>query len=451
MKRLNRFLVLILFMIIGAACNPEDAQKLAQTGPRSWIDAPLSDTNVPLAQIEVISHSSDPLQIVQVELSVNGAALRTDPNPDSGGTLATMRQKWTPSGPGNYVLMVRAQNSAGIWGDYAQAVVTVGAVSGGTVQGAVYSDLNGNGLPNDPGDAPMDGVLVTLSGCASKTMTTVNGTFQFTGLPAGTCLVEVSKAGWKFSGTYPAGIGYPAKAASDPALPTAFSLFMAPLVTPTPTPVPKPGVPTPLPAVSIAFFADQLSLVSGQCTTIHWQVTNASQVFLDNAAVGASGSKVDCPTRSTTHALRVVTLDNQTAQRSLTITVVPPTAIPTRTATPVAPTLVRGCSGTPSIAAPFTASPANISPGGSSTLSWGAVTNADAVEIDQGIGGIGTPGSTTVSPAQTTTYTLTARCGSNTKTQQTTVTVSRGIIIQPTVSFIRVNTPTPTRTPIIVR
>lgn len=429
MKRLGVFLVLALFAIVGAQCEPQGAQ-IVQAGPRSWIDAPLPGGNLPLGQIEVTSHSSDLLRIVRVELSVNGAVVRSDLNPDSQRTLATMRQQWMPSGPGNYSLTVRAQNSAGVWGDYAQTLVTIGGVAGGTVQGAVYSDLNGNGIANDPGDAPLDGVLVTLSGCASKTATTVNGTFQFTGLPAGTCLVEVSKAGWKFSGTYPPGIGYPAKAASDPALPTSFSIFMTPLATPTPTPAPKPGV-TVLPPAGIAFFADQLRLVAGQCTTIHWQVTNASQVFVDNAPVAASGAKQDCPTQTTTHTLRVVTLDNQTVQRSLTITVVPPTITPTRTATPVTPAPPRGCSGPPNIAAPFTASPSTISPGGSSTLSWGAVTNADSVEIDHGIGGVGTPGSTTVSPAQTTTYTLTARCGSNTKTQQATVTVQSRVLPPP--------------------
>jgi hypothetical protein len=447
MKQLSLFLVLALFAIVGAQCEPQG--EVAKAGPRSWIDKPLSNSSLALGKIEVLSHSSDLLRIVLVELSVNGAVVRTDPNPDSGKTLAKMSQEWTPPGPGNYTLMVRAQNSTGIWGDYAQALVTIGGVSGGTVQGAVYSDLNSNGLPNDPGDAPLDGVVVTLSGCASKTTTTVNGTFQFTGLPAGTCLVEVSKSGWKFSGTYPAGIGYPAKAASDPAKPTAFSLFMTPLTTPTPTPPPKPGAPPPLPAVSIAFFADQLTLVFGQCTTIHWQVTNASQVFLDNASVALSGSKQDCPTQTTTHSLRVITLDNQTAQRSLTITVVPVTITPTRTFTPTAPPPVRGCSGTPNISS-FSASPSSIIAGQSATLNWGAVTNADSVEIGPDIGGVATPGSMSVSPGSTTTYTLLARCGSNTVTRQATVTVtSRGIIIIPTPTLVPILTPIRVLPPIV--
>ena len=445
MNRLRISIACLVVVSFLSGCNPTPPPASIQGGPRAWIDAPLDGSRLPLAPVEIVSHTNDPQSIVQVELNVNGDVVRSDPNPDTSRALVAMRQIWSPTAPGNYTILVRAQSTGGVWGEYARAVVTIGEASTGIVQGAVYSDLNGNGLPNDPGDAPMDGVLVTLSGCASKTTTTAGGSFKFTDLPAGTCLVKVSKTGWKFSGTFPTGIGYPAKAVSDPTKPTAFSLFMSPIATPTPTPTAKPGAPTMLPPVSIAFFADQPTLIAGQCTTIHWQVTNASQVFLDNAAVSLSGSKRDCPTKTIAHALRVVTLDNQTAQRALTITVVPPSVTPTRTRTPTVPPPPAGCVGAPNIST-FSASPASIIAGQSTTLSWGAVTNADSVEIDHGIGGVGTPGSTTVSPGSTTIYTLTARCGSNAATRQTTVTVTtRRIIIVPPLTSI---TPTPTQ-PII--
>ena len=260
MKRLGLFLFLALFATIAAQCEPQAAQKVAQVGPRTWIDAPLPNSNLPLASVEIISHSSDPLQIVQVELSVNGAVVRTDLNPDSQRTLATMRQPWMPPGPGNYTLMVRAQNSTGVWGDYATTVVTVGGAPGA------------------------------------------------------------------------------------PTPPTA---------TPSLVPPPPPA-------------------------------------------------------------------------RGVTATPLPPT----RTPTSIVPPPPAGCRGVPSIAF-FSASPSSITAGQSATLSWGAVTNADSVEIDHGIGGVATPGSTSVSPATTTTYTLTARCGSNTKTQQVTVTVQTRVLPPP--------------------
>lgn len=97
---------------------------------------------------------------------------------------------------------------------------------------------------------------------------------------------------------------------------------------------------------------------------------------------------------------------------------VAPTATPTLT--PVA-----GCSGTPTIAF-FNSDSATITAGSSTTLRWGAVTNADTVEIDKGIGGVAagpTGGSQGVSPTSTTTYTMTAKCGTNTATKQVTITV----------------------------
>ena len=128
MKYSVPFLLAVLSAMLIAGCDPLQSQKRASPGaPKSWIDAPLDGSRVPLAPLQVVSHSSDPLRIVQVELSVNGAAVHTAPNPDTMETLVTTKQSWSPPAPGNYTLMVRAQNSAGAWGPYAEAVVTIGA------------------------------------------------------------------------------------------------------------------------------------------------------------------------------------------------------------------------------------------------------------------------------------------------------------------------------------
>jgi len=73
----------------------------------------------------------------------------------------------------------------------------------------------------------------------------------------------------------------------------------------------------------------------------------------------------------------------------------------------------------------FTGDPGAINRGGSATLAWGLVTNANRVEIDNGIGGIGTPGYRVVNPQQTTTYTLTAWCGSTIKQSKVTIYVNQ--------------------------
>jgi uncharacterized protein YceK len=100
---------------------------------------------------------------------------------------------------------------------------------GGNVQGVVYADLNGNGVV-DSGEGPLEGVIISLSGCGSiLTQTTAaDGKFNFTNLPEGSCLVSASENGWIFSGSTPS-LGYPVPVASNPDLPTSFSMEMAPV------------------------------------------------------------------------------------------------------------------------------------------------------------------------------------------------------------------------------
>lgn len=84
----------------------------------------------------------------------------------------------------------------------------------------------------------------------------------------------------------------------------------------------------------------------------------------------------------------------------------------------------RDGQGTRPQIATFTASPAVIAAGGSSTLAW-TVTGATSVSIDGGIGAV-TGTSLTVRPAATTTYTLSASNATGVSTATATVTVATG-------------------------
>lgn len=81
----------------------------------------------------------------------------------------------------------------------------------------------------------------------------------------------------------------------------------------------------------------------------------------------------------------------------------------------------------PTLSAPnistFAATPATISAGQSSTLSW-SVSGATSVSIDFGIGDVSKVTSKSVSPVQTTTYTLTASSAAGSTTARVTVTVA---------------------------
>lgn len=82
-----------------------------------------------------------------------------------------------------------------------------------------------------------------------------------------------------------------------------------------------------------------------------------------------------------------------------------------------------GPSSNPAPTIQFSANPATVNSGSSSTLSW-TTTNATSVSIQPGLGSVATSGSTSVSPASTTTYTLTATGAGGSASKATTVTVS---------------------------
>jgi len=84
-----------------------------------------------------------------------------------------------------------------------------------------------------------------------------------------------------------------------------------------------------------------------------------------------------------------------------------------------------GVTPTGPIVNSFTANPASITSGDSSTLSW-SITDANTISINQGIGTV-TGSSITVSPTNNTTYTLTATNNVGSTTANVTITVGTGM------------------------
>ncbi len=244
--------------------------------------------------------------------------------------------------------------------------------------------------------------------------------------------------------------------ANAPSDPIAISVSVLPSIalgaTPSPSAVPTlpgatPGSSTPIPggcSNDAAFVADVTVpngtvLAAGQSFNKIWRVRNAGTctwgpgydfVFVGGEAMsGATVVAVPATAPGATADL-LVAMTAPAAQGTHTgqwrlraggvsfgVTVNVSINVP-----PSAPV----CPGPPVIAS-FSASPNPISAGNSTTLSWGAVTNATSASIDHGVGGVATPGSTSVNPATTTTYTLTATGCGGTATSQVTVTVNPGV------------------------
>jgi hypothetical protein len=131
--------LLCLFLTAcGGAAAPSEPP-----GPQAWIDAPLNGSSLPLGPVEVVSHAAAPSGVAQVEFSVNGVSVASEPPGNTTASLSTQIHTWQPAIPGNYTLGVRAQDHQGTWGVPAQAVITI-------LGGSAPAET----VPDEPGTTP---------------------------------------------------------------------------------------------------------------------------------------------------------------------------------------------------------------------------------------------------------------------------------------------------------
>jgi len=169
---------------------------------------------------------------------------------------------------------------------------------------------------------------------------------------------------------------------------------------------------SPNAATITQFAATPASIQSGQSSTLTWSISNATAASISpgpGTVDPRTGSVSVSPTQTTTYTLTATgATGNTTAQVTVTVGA--------------------AAAGNPQIVR-FEANPLTIQPGGQSTLSW-TTSGATTVSIS-GVGSVNLSGSTAVSPAQTTTYILTASTADgHSVTAPITVTVTVGTIPQ---------------------
>jgi PKD repeat protein len=161
--------------------------------------------------------------------------------------------------------------------------------------------------------------------------------------------------------------------------------------------------PPPAPVIN-SFVATPPTIPIGGATTLSWSIVNATAVSIAADAGTSPGAVTGdslsvSPTQTTTYTI-TATLGAQSATRTVTVTVTGPAA--------------------PTIGS-FDAQPAFIQSGASTTLHW-AVSGADEISISGGVGAV-SGSSVTVTPTQTTTYTLSATNEIGTTTRTAVVTI----------------------------
>jgi len=160
-------------------------------------------------------------------------------------------------------------------------------------------------------------------------------------------------------------------------------------------------IPQGVAPVITSFTATPATVTAGQSALLAWSTAWAGTLAIEPGIGQVTGTQLSVtPAALTTYTL---TAGNASGSATATATV---------SVLPV---------GQPPVILSFSANPASISSGQSSTLSW-SVTNASSLTLNQGLGSAsGT--SRQVSPAATTTYTLTAANAAGQVTASATVMV----------------------------
>jgi hypothetical protein len=146
------------------------------------------------------------------------------------------------------------------------------------------------------------------------------------------------------------------------------------------------------------------SIRPGDSSTLQWQVGGATSVSIDQGigVVPPTGTQRVSPATTRTYKL-TATNGAGSSTASVTLTVIPET-------------------GRPFIDY-FSANPAVVQLGGTSTLKW-QVTDATSVIITPGPGTVSPSGTAVVSPNETTAYVLAARNSTGVVTHTALVTVT---------------------------
>jgi hypothetical protein len=386
MQRFILLIILIALILMTLACTE-------QTGPRAWIDFPLSGSAVPVGTpVAIVAHAYAPDGVAEVMLSVNGAAYRRGAPAKPGDAFTAASLEWLPQQEGVYLLQVTAYSKNGdSMNAQSVSVRAVGKVTATPV-----------------GPTPVvitPGIVTPVTRASDLALVSVDAVVTGSKGDAQICDIRVV---YRNAGSIPVPNDYVIQA----------SLDGRPILSMT------RGAGFGVGGTSEAIFPYQ---------------------FMGSAYVGINLDSTDAVAENS-EANNAFAEIRVCGAATPVITPVIPVTVP-RPPSITIPAPATGCTGTPAIAS-FSAYPQSITQGQTATLSWGSVINADSVTIEPGIGGVSTPGSRGVSPVTTTTYTMTARCGSNVVTRQTTVTVlPLAQIITPTRTPTRTQTPHDTQGP----
>jgi hypothetical protein len=122
--------LLILAVLLSGCSLPSSNNPTTSPGattPRAWFDAPLPGSAFfpPNPICPIVAHGASPNGISLFELSVNGAVVASISSPDTASQLVTLTRDCGLSELGEYRLLLRVQDNAGVWSGFAETSLVI--------------------------------------------------------------------------------------------------------------------------------------------------------------------------------------------------------------------------------------------------------------------------------------------------------------------------------------
>ncbi len=203
------------------------------------------------------------------------------------------------------------------------------------------------------------------------------------------------------------GIGPVATSGSTAVTPEATTTYTATATGPGGTTTASRTITVVQPAPTLTLQATPATVMNGESAQLTWSSSYADKVVFNQGigTVALQGSLTVSPSQTTTY-IATATGPGGTVSKNVVVTV----NYPKPTAT-------------------FSAAPLKVIEGNSTLLSW-STTNAQSVSINPGIGTVAANGTISVTPAENTTYTLTATGQGGTTEESVDVTVIPELVLK---------------------
>ncbi|MCP4143604.1 MAG: hypothetical protein GY755_25510 [Chloroflexi bacterium] len=263
-QRIRKFLLGVSLMMVFFLNACDGGATSLDSSAKAWFEYPFNGDILPMGPVTLVVYAADAGGVGSIQVTVNGEKLSLAPiaslAADGSTRLVRTDTVWQPTEEGEYIVEAVGVNSAGASG------------GSGTTRFCIVSCIPGKGSTPTPAGEEY------LKEGSEEPKETVNDSESSTATPTPQESTEVA--------------------------------------TNTPT-----SAPPPAGKVDVEFYAHPATVDAGNCATLHWDASGATNIYLDEVSAWEVGSQESCPCQNETHSLQVTQPDGSSEDYYATISV----------------------------------------------------------------------------------------------------------------------------------